>query len=382
VNVSPALRATGTYPFVKLEQAKRRLAAEGVELIDFGKGDPMEATDPAIRQALVDGLAERLGYPLAEGLPELRASIAGWCARRFDVELDPESEIVPTYGSKEAIFLLAQVVVDRDSDKRLVLTTSPGYPVPDRGAAFAGADVEQLPLLELDGFLPDLGAVNSDTWERAAIVWINYPNNPTGAVAPLEFLRRLAELSREHDFLVAADEAYTELWFDEPPRSALEVREHGNVVVFNTLSKRSSMTGYRSGFAAADRDLISALKQFRPSVGTAPQEFVQRASVVAWNDEAHVDRTREIYRRKRDVLLPVLRSKGIRVAGSVATMYLWLDVPGDERSEEFAARLLERGLIVSPGSFFGSEGEGYWRMALVPTEEECRRAAAILDDIL
>jgi len=382
VNVSPALRATGTYPFVKLEQAKRRLAAEGVELIDFGKGDPMEATDPAIRQALVDGLAERLGYPLAEGLPELRASIAGWCARRFDVELDPESEIVPTYGSKEAIFLLAQVVVDRDSDKRLVLTTSPGYPVPDRGAAFAGADVEQLPLLELDGFLPDLEAVNSDTWERAAIVWINYPNNPTGAVAPLEFLRRLAELSREHDFLVAADEAYTELWFDEPPRSALEVREHGNVVVFNTLSKRSSMTGYRSGFAAADRDLISALKQFRPSVGTAPQEFVQRASVVAWNDEAHVDRTREIYRRKRDVLLPVLRSKGIRVAGSVATMYLWLDVPGDERSEEFAARLLERGLIVSPGSFFGSEGEGYWRMALVPTEEECRRAAAILDDVL
>ena len=382
MNVSPALRATGTYPFVKLEQAKRRLAAEGVELIDFGKGDPMEATDPAIRQALVDGLAERLGYPLAEGLPELRASIAGWCARRFDVELDPESEIVPTYGSKEAIFLLAQVVVDRDSDKRLVLTTSPGYPVPDRGAAFAGADVEQLPLLELDGFLPDLEAVNSDTWERAAIVWINYPNNPTGAVAPLEFLRRLAELSREHDFLVAADEAYTELWFDEPPRSALEVREHGNVVVFNTLSKRSSMTGYRSGFAAADRDLISALKQFRPSVGTAPQEFVQRASVVAWNDEAHVDRTREIYRRKRDVLLPVLRSKGIRVAGSVATMYLWLDVPGDERSEEFAARLLERGLIVSPGSFFGSEGEGYWRVALVPTEEECRRAAAILDDVL
>ena len=382
MNVSPALRATGTYPFVKLEQAKRRLAAEGVELIDFGKGDPMEATDPAIRQALVDGLAERLGYPLAEGLPELRASIAGWCARRFDVELDPESEIVPTYGSKEAIFLLAQVVVDRDSDKRLVLTTSPGYPVPDRGAAFAGADVEQLPLLELDGFLPDLEAVNSDTWERAAIVWINYPNNPTGAVAPLEFLRRLAELSREHDFLVAADEAYTELWFDEPPRSALEVREHGNVVVFNTLSKRSSMTGYRSGFAAADRDLISALKQFRPSVGTAPQEFVQRASIVAWNDEVHVDRTREIYRRKRDVLLPVLRSNGIRVAGSVATMYLWLDVPGDERSEEFAARLLERGLIVSPGSFFGSEGEGYWRMALVPTEEECRRAAAILDDVL
>src|SRR2546421_5030168 len=208
MNISPALRATGTYPFVKLEQAKRRLAADGVDLIDFGKGDPMEATDPAIRRALADALEERLGYPLAEGLPELRHAVAAWCARRFGVELDPDTEIVPTYGSKEAIFLLAQVVVDRDSLKRLVLTTEPGYPVPDRGAAFAGADVEQLPLLELEGFLPDLDAVSRDTWERAAIVWINYPNNPTGAVAPPEFLARLAVLSREHDFLLAADEAY------------------------------------------------------------------------------------------------------------------------------------------------------------------------------
>src|SRR5438067_4142766 len=354
MNISPALRATGTYPFVKLEQAKRRLAADGVDLIDFGKGDPMEATDPAIRQALADALEERMGYPLAEGLPELREAIAGWCARRFGVDLDPDTEIVPTYGSKEAIFLLAQVLVDRDSDKRLVLTTEPGYPVPERGAAFAGADVAQLPLLETNAFLPDLDAVDVDTWERTAIVWINYPNNPTGAVAPLDFLARLSRLSREHDFLVAADEAYTELWFEDPPHSALEVRSEGNVAVFNTLSKRSSMTGYRSGFVAADEEIVAALKQFRPSVGTAPQEFVQRASIVAWNDEAHVERTRSIYRGKRDVLLPVLRKKGIRVAGSVATQNLWLEVPGAESSEEFAAGLLEHGLIVSPGSFFGT----------------------------
>jgi len=382
VQLSPALAATGTYPFVKLEEAKRRLAAAGVDLIDFGKGDPREPTDPMIRRALAESLTEISTYPLAEGLPELRAAVAGWCAQRFGVALDPDTEIVPTYGSKEAIFLLAQIVVDRESEKRLVVTTQPGYPVPDRGATFAGADVEQLPLLEENGFLIDLEAVPEETWERAAILWLNYPNNPTGAVAPVEFLHRAAELSREYTFLLACDEAYSELWFDAPPHSALEVRDEGNIAVFNTLSKRSSMTGYRSGFVAASAELIVALKQYRPSVGTAPQEFVQRASIVAWNDEEHVERTRDAYRRKRDALLPTLAGGGVRVAGGGATMFLWLEVPGDERSEEFAAQLLEHGLIVSPGTFFGSAGEGYWRMALVPTEAECRRAAEILEHAL
>src|SRR5207253_4736171 len=167
-------------------------------------------------------------------------------------------------------------------------------------------------------------------------------------VAPLDFLAQLAELSRAHDFLLACDEAYTELWFESPPHSGLEVRDLGNVTVFNTLSKRSSMTGYRSGFVAAEAGLIGALKQFRPSVGTAPQEFVQRASVVAWNDEEHVERTRDAYRRKREALLPTLARKGIRLAGSTATMFLWLEVPAGESSEEFASRLLTHGLIVSP----------------------------------
>jgi succinyldiaminopimelate transaminase len=382
MELSPALAATGTYPFVKLEQAKRELAARGVELIDFGKGDPREATDPRIRLALAESLTEISTYPLAEGLPELREAVVGWCARRFSVQLDPETEVIPTYGSKEAIFLLAQLVVDRDSTRNLVVTTEPGYPVPDRGAFFAGAEVLQLPLLEANRFLPDLAAVSSDTWDRAAIVWINYPNNPTGAVATLDLLRALADLSVEHGFLLAADEAYTELWFDAPPHSALEVRDRGNVAVFNTLSKRSSMTGYRSGFVAADEWLIAALKQFRPSVGTAPQEFVQRASVVAWNDEKHVEQTRSVYRRKREALLPTLERKGVRLAGSKATLFLWLEVPHGSTSEEFAGRLLERGLIVSPGTFFGPAGEGYWRMALVPTEAECRRAAEILEDAL
>ena len=382
MQLSPVLAATGTYPFVRLEEAKRRLAAKGVELIDFGKGDPREETDPLIRRALVESIEPLSSYPLAEGLPELREAVAGWCRRRFRVEVDPETEVIPTYGSKEAIFHLAQVLLDRDSDKTLVLSTEPGYPVYDRGALFAGADVERLPLFEENGFLPDLDGIDEETWSRTAILWINYPNNPTGSVASLEFLERLAALAAEHDFLLAADEAYTELWFDEPPHSALEATDRSHVAVFQTLSKRSSMTGYRSGFVAGSPELIAALRQYRPTVGTAPQEFVQRASVVAWNDEEHVERTREIHRRKREVLLPALAQKGIRVAGSEATMYLWLEVPAGESSEELAARLLEQGLIVSPGTFFGPSGEGYWRLALVPTEAECERAAEILERML
>jgi aspartate/methionine/tyrosine aminotransferase len=298
-----------TYPFVHLEEARRRLVAEGRDVLDFGKGDPQEPTDERIRRALVESLGERSSYPLAEGLPELRAAAAGWVARRFGVDVDPDREIVPTYGSKEAIFSLAHVLVDPASDKRLVVTTEPGYPVPERGAAFAGADTLALPLRSENAFLPDLDALAEAAWRRVAIVWVNYPNNPTGATAPLAFFERLAELARRYDFAVASDEAYTELWFDEPPVSALQARDRSRVIAFHTLSKRSSMTGYRSGFVAAGPEVIAALKAYRPTVGTAPQEFVQRASVVAWNDEEHVARTRETYRRKRDLLVPVLERK-------------------------------------------------------------------------
>jgi acetylornithine aminotransferase len=382
VQLSPVLTATGAYPFVRLEEAKRRLAAEGVELIDFGKGDPREETDPVIRAALVAAIEPVSSYPLAEGLPELREAAAAWCRLRFDVELDPGSELIPTYGSKEAIFHLAQVLLDRDGDKRLVVATEPGYPVYERGALFAGGEFLQLPLRQENAFLPDLDSVDPAIWARTAILWINYPNNPTAATAPLDFLERAAALAAEHDFVLAADEAYTELWFDSPPHSALEVGDRSHVAVFQTLSKRSSMTGYRSGFVAAPAGLVAAMKQYRPSVGTAPQEFVQRASVVAWGDEAHVERTRAVYARKRELLLPVLRRKGIRIAGSDATMYLWLEVPEGDTSDGFAERLLEHGLIVSPGTFFGASGDGYWRLALVPSEQECARAAEILEAAL
>jgi N-succinyldiaminopimelate aminotransferase len=382
VRISSSLSAMATYPFVRLEEARRSLLANGVEVIDFGKGDPNEPTDPIIRQALVDALPERAPYPLAQGLPELRTAAARWVSRRFGVELDPETEIVPTYGSKEAIFSLVPVLVDPAAAKRLVVHGEPAYPVYERGALLAGAEVATLPLLRENGFLPDLDAVSAETWERTALLWLNYPNNPTGAVAPLEFYDRVAELAARYEFAVASDEAYTELWFDEPPPSALQASDRSRMVVFQTLSKRSSMTGYRSGFVAAPAEVISALKAYRPTVGTAPQEFVQRASVVAWDDERHVEETRARYRAKREVLLPVLAERGWEVVASEATMYLWVAIATGEAGEVVAARLLERGVVVSPGTFFGPSGEGYVRFALVPTLEECERAAQILREVL
>ncbi|MDQ3163835.1 MAG: aminotransferase class I/II-fold pyridoxal phosphate-dependent enzyme [Actinomycetota bacterium] len=383
--ISPVLEGQTTYPFVRLNEAARRVEARGVDVIDFGTGDPREATDPLIRQALVDGVRERMGYPLAQGLPELREAIADWTRRRFDVVLDPDRQVIPTLGSKEAIFSLAQVVVDLDGGKDTIAYTEPGYPVYERGALFAHARPLALPLLEENGFLPELDALDVDTWSRLAAVWVNYPNNPTGAITPLSFYERLAERAREHGFVLASDEAYSELWFDEPPTSALQLDDLTNVAVFNTLSKRSSMTGYRSGFVAGDSELIAALKAFRPTVGTAPQEFVQRASVVAWGDETHVERTRELYRRKRSLFLEFFARKGVRVAGSEATMYLWLAIPRGETSESseaFSERLLERGVLVTPGSYLGAAGEGYVRLALVPSEDDCRRAIEILEGVL
>ena len=382
ISIAPTLAGMASYPFVRLEEARRALVAQGVDVIDFGKGDPNEPTDPIIRRALVDALPERSPYPLAQGLPELREAAASWVDRRFGVRLDPDTEIVPTYGSKEAIFSLAQVLVDPHSDKRGVIYCEPAYPVYERGALFAGAGVHTLPLVRENDFLPDLDAVADDTWRRAAIVWVNYPNNPTGALAPLSFYERLAELADRFDFAIASDEAYTELWFDEPPVSALQIDDRSRVIVFQTLSKRSSMTGYRSGFVAGPREVIAALKSYRPSVGTAPQDFVQRASVVAWGDERHVEETRARYAAKRDVLLPVLAAKGWKVVASNATMYLWVAIPTGEASEAVAERLLPHGLLISPGTFFGPSGEGYIRFALVPTLAECERAAVILKEVL
>jgi acetylornithine aminotransferase len=369
MRVSPVLAGLQTYPFSRLTEAKRAVAARGVSVVDFGIGEPREETPAFIRRALADAIQPLSTYPLAEGLPELRDAVAGWVARRFGVTLDPATEVVPTLGSKELVFMLAQVV----GGSRVVVT-APGYPVPERGALFAGKEVVRLALDPTRGWLPDLDAVD---WDDVGLLWLNHPNNPTGSTAPLALYEQAAAIAREHDLVVACDEAYSELYFGEPPVSALQVADRTNVVAVNTLSKRSSMPGYRSGFVAGDRDVIAALKRHRPTVGVAPQEFVQRAAVAAWSDEEHVIAMRDGYRAKRDVLLPALQAAGLELVGGDATFFLWLTVPGGD-DEGFAARLLERGVVCAPGSYFGPEGAGHVRFALVPTLADCERAAPLI----
>jgi len=382
VQLNPVLTGMRPYPFLALDEARKAALASGRELIDFSVGEPHEATDAAIRETLVSAVAERSSYPKAEGLIELKEAISAWCERRYGVVLDPQSEVMPTLGSKEAVFSLPFIAMDPGGKRDTVVVAEPAYPIPERAATLAGARVLRIPLRESNGFLPDLDEVSPPTWARVAIVWVNYPNNPTAAMAPPSFYADLAERADRHGFLVASDEAYSEIYFGEAPASALQVKDRARVAVFNTQSKRSSMTGYRTGFVVGPPELIRGYKLWRPLAGVAIPEFIQRATIRALATEDHVERMREVYAAKRDLFLEFFEGKGIRVAGSKATFYLWCQVPEGETSAGFAARLLDRGVVVAPGSYFGEAGEGYFRVALVPTLEECRRAVEILEEVL
>ncbi len=378
---NPAFRSLATYPFVRLDEAKAGARARGIRVIDFTIGDPHEETPSRIRERLLRSVPLRSSYPPAAGTPALRNAVAGWIERRYGVALDPERHILPSNGSKEEVYLIHQAVVDPTGDRRAVLIPDPAYPVYEIAARFAGGDPVPVPLVPELGFLPDLDALPPDLLRRTALFWINYPNNPTGAVARPEFYRRALALAQEYGFWLASDEAYSEIWFDAPPPGAIQFGLDG-LIVFNTLSKRSAMTGYRSGFIAGDPEMIGMLRKVRPSQGVATPAFVMEAACEAWEDEEHVADQRRIYREKREVLLPVLLRKGVEVGGSEATFYLYMRVPAGESSEAFAARLLEHGIAVVPANYFGAAGEGWARMALVPTLRECEEAAAILEKAL
>jgi acetylornithine aminotransferase len=356
---------------VELEERRKALAARGVRLFDFGLGDPKEPTPPFIRDALRAAVPEVSQYPSAAGTPALRRACAGYVHRRFGVELDPETQIAPCAGAKEAIFHLPLAFAG-DPVRRKVVMPDPGYPTYEVGARFAGLEPVKVPLTAANRFLIEPEALGEALLRETLLFWVSYPHNPTGAIAPRGYLERVGNAAKAHGFVVASDECYADIYFGAPPPSMLEVQVE-NVVAVHSCSKRSGMTGYRSGFMAGDRDLVGALKALRSHPGLASPEFVPAAATAAWSDDAHAAERREIFRRKRDRFLRFFAEKGLVADASEATLYLWLRVPAGQTAGGYAMKLLEAGIVVAPGTAFGA-GEGYVRVALVPTLDECEEA--------
>jgi aspartate/methionine/tyrosine aminotransferase len=376
VRLNPHVEHAPGYPFLRLGEARRAAQARGIDVVDLSMGQPTDPAPQVVRDALAHAVASTplCDYPSAEGVPELRSSIAGWIERRFGAVLDAGREVLPTLGAKEPIAVLARLFA-REGDT--IAVTSPSYPVPERSARAVGLKLAVQTLTAGGGWLPDPEEIE---WRRVAIVWVVNPHNPTGACASLELLDELAERCRSRGAILAVDETYSEFWFGaEPPASALQLQDRTGVVVFNSLSKRSGLAGLRSGFVAGDAEIVGRIRRHRSDIGTTPQAFVQRASIAAWDDEAHVAQARERYARKRELLAAAAVRAGFADAGEPAGIFLWLGVPGgdDERAYEL---LLERSLLVVPGSYLGSGGEGYLRVALTGPYERTERAAELLLD--
>ena len=372
MRTSPVLDALEEYPIVRIENEKAKLKAAGKTVYDFGTGDPIEPTPPFIREALARSIPEISQYPTVKGIPELRKAAAGYMKRRFGVELDPETEILPTGGSKEAIFLLPLAFLDSRSTRNVVVSPVPGYTVFERGTRFAGGEPYEVALSKENGFVIEPSELPKPIAARTAIYWANYPHNPSGALAPDDHFERLARWAREKDILLCSDECYVDVWLSKRPRSALEFGRE-NVLSFHSCSKRSGMTGYRSGFVAGDKRAIAALAKLRPNIGVASPVWTQRAAAAAWNDDAHAEERRHVFNAKRAVVAPFLKEIGLELEGGDATFFLWARVPGG-RDEEYSKRLLELGIVTIPGSYFGKGGHGFIRLALVPDLETCKRA--------
>jgi LL-diaminopimelate aminotransferase len=372
-----------TYAFAEIDRRANELRAQGVDVIDFGVGDPTTPTPGPIRRACRDGV-ERwadAGYPVYAGAAFFRQAVADWLRRRFGVSLSPENEITATIGAKEAVFHLHEALVDPGD---VVLLPSPGYPPYSIGTRFAEAEPVGYGLFRDHGFLPDLDAIPADVLRRARLLWINYPNSPTGACATRAELSRIADFARRHDLLLASDEAYVDLWFgDEPAPSLLEVARERTISFFS-LSKRSAMTGYRVGFAAGDAEVVGALRRLKTNLDSGVPTFVQSAAAEALADEDHVTAMREEYRRKRDVLCAALESLGLPPARPAGAIYVWQPLPAGVEDREAARRLLQSDIAVvaTPGSLIArplpdgrNPGAGFLRFALVPPEHLVHEAA-------
>jgi LL-diaminopimelate aminotransferase len=386
IRVAERIATLPPYLFAELDRKKAEARRRGLDLISLGIGDPDLPTPGHIVSAGQAALADPTNhrYPDYEGLREFREACLRFYDRRFGVQgLDPDRHCVSLIGSKEGIAHVALALVDPGD---VVLCPAPGYPVYGIGTRFAGGVPYYLPLHRENGFLPDLDAIPPEVLRRARVLWLNYPNNPTGAVADREFYRRVVAFAEEHGIVVLSDNAYSELAFDgyrapsflETP-GALEVGAE-----FHSLSKTYNMTGWRLGFAVGNPTVIAALGQVKTNVDSGVFQGVQRAGIAALDgDQACVAEACEVYRRRRDVLVSGLRAAGWEAEPMRATFYLWVPTPRGLPSMEVVTRLLdEAGVVATPGVGFGpgpgegGYGEGYVRFALTVSEERIREAVA------
>lgn len=376
MRVNPVLEVVGRNPVTYIQDRARALQDEGRRLLDFSIGDAKEPTSPHIPQTLREAVPDVSQYPTVAGLAVLRRAVAGYVRRRFGLEVDPDAEVTPVSGAKEAIFSTPLAFIDRAAGDGAAWQV-PGYPVYERGALFAGAAPLPIPLR--GGFVFRASDPSDEAWRRARLLWICSPHNPTGSVIPLSELVRIRERAAAEGVLLCSDECYSDIYEGDPPASLLEAGGTEGVLVYLSLSKRSGMTGYRSGAVVGDRRAVAALRKLRSCTGTSSPEFIQTAAAEAWGDDRHAAMMRSSIRRKRRVMRRGFAELGWPVAASKAGLYMWVKSPDDAAATE---RLLEAGVAVTPGRVFGAEGKGYIRLALVPSLEECEEAVEVIKKCL
>ncbi len=365
------------YLFIEIDKKKKAALAAGVDLIDLGVGDPDRPTPQPLLAELAKASAvpAHHQYPLGSGLPEFRQAAARWFAQRFGVQLDWQSEVLALIGSKEGIGHLPVAFVNPGER---VLCPDPGYPVYFAGTIFSGGVPVKMPLLERNDFLPDLGKIPASALKRARLMWLNYPNNPTSATAPLAFFKDAVRFCKKHGLILAHDMAYSEVYYDrEAPPSVLQVPGAKDVAIeFHSLSKTFNMTGWRIGFAVGKPELIAGLAAVKGNLDSGVVSAIQVMGIAAL-DATHglTDGIRQVYQRRRDVFVPGLKHLGFDVRLPRASFYVWVRVPRGKKSAAFCAELLDKaGIVATPGVGFGASGEGFFRMTLTAEEERLKLA--------
>jgi len=371
------LKKLPPYLFKEIDRKKAEVRARGVDIIDLGIGDPDLPTPSHIIEALKKAAEDPANhrYPSYSGMGDFKEAVAKWYQERFGVELDPDTEVVSLIGSKEGIAHFPLAFVNPGD---VALVPAPAYPVYHNATMFTGGESYFMPLLSENRFLPDLNAIPDKITSRARIMFINYPNNPTSAVADLAFFRKVVEFARDNNILVCHDAAYTEMAFDgyRPPSflAADGAKEVG--IEFHSLSKTYNMTGWRIGFAVGNREAIDGLGAIKSNIDSGVFQAVQMAGIEAIRgDQSCVRDMVQVYSRRRDLMVKGLQDVGFEVESPRATFYLWIKVPEGYTSAELTERLLEdTGLVVTPGNGFGEPGEGYFRIALTQKRERLAEA--------